>query len=106
MFRNVLQQLHKPLQRSVVGASFTKYATHWTMFAVLSLAGLIGLDNTITNGALLSLPGQLGAEGSTLQWIDRAKGIAGWTGAASEAIGFGPLAGGLLFVVSIGRRSF
>ena len=58
------------------------------------------------NGALLSLPGQLGAEGSTLQWIDRAQGIAVWTGAASEAIGLDPLAGSLLFVVSLGGRSF
>ena len=65
MFRNALQNLHKPLQRSVVNASFTKYATYWTMLAVLSVVGLIiGLD-TIMNGALLSLPGQLGAEGST-----------------------------------------
>jgi hypothetical protein len=107
MFRNALQHLRKQLRRSVVRASFTKYATQWTMLAGLSIVGLIiGLDNTLMNGALLSLPGQLGAEGSTLQWIDRAKGIAVWTGAASEAIGVGPLAGGLLFVVSIGRRSF
>jgi hypothetical protein len=107
MFRNALQHLHKPLQGSVLSASFTKYAPHWTMLGVLSLAGLIiGLDNTIMNGALLSLPGQLGSEGSTLQWLDRAKAIAIWTGAASETIGLGPLAGGLLFVVSIGRRSF
>jgi hypothetical protein len=107
MFRNALQHLHKPLQRSVVGRSFTKYATHWTAFAVLSFAGLmLGLDSTLTNGALLSFPGQLGAEGSTLEWMDRAKRIAVWTGGASEAIGVGPLAGGLLFVVSIGRRSF
>ena len=107
MFRNALQLLHKQLQGSVVSASFTKYATCWTMLAVVSFAGLIiGLDHTIMNGALLSLPGQLGSGGSTLQWIDRAKGIAVWTGAASEAIGLGPLAGGLLVVVSIGRRSF
>jgi hypothetical protein len=107
MFRNALQHLHKPLQRSVASASFTKYATYWTMLAVLSFAGLIiGLDNTIMDGALLSLPGQLDAEGSTLQWIDRAKGVASWTAAASEAMGVGPLAGGLLFVVSIGRLSF
>ena len=45
MFRNALQNLHKPLQRSVVHASFTKYATYWTILAVLSFAGLIiGLD--------------------------------------------------------------
>jgi hypothetical protein len=106
MFRNALQHLHKPLQSSVVSASFTKHATLWTALAVLSIAGLIiGLDNTILNDALLSLPGQLSAEDSTLQWIDRAKGIAVWTGAASQAIGLGPLAGGLLFVVSIGRLS-
>ena len=93
MFRNALQHLAKPLKGSVL-----------TTLAVLSLAGLlIGLDNTILNGALLSLPGQLGAEGSTLQWIDRAKGITVWTGAAAQAIGLGPLAGSLLFVVSIGR---
>ena len=107
MFRNALQHLHKPLQDSVVSASFTKHATLWTALAVLFLAGLIiGLDNTITNGALLSLPGQLGAEDSTLQWIDRAKGIADLTGAASQAIGLGQLASGLLLVVSIGRWSF
>ena len=106
MFRNALQHLHKPLGDSVGSASFTKYATQWTMLAVLAFAALIiGLDNTILNGALLSLPGQLGAEGSTLQWIDRAKGIAVWTGAASRAIGLGPFAGSLLFVVWI-RRSF
>ena len=81
MFRNALQHLHKPLHGSVVSASFTKYATYWTVLAVLSFAGLIiGLDNTIMDGALLSLPGQLGAEDSSLQWIDRAKGIAVWTG--------------------------
>ena len=107
MFRNALQLLHKPLQAGVESASFTKYATYWTVLGVLSLAGLIiGLDNTLLNGALLSLPGQLGAEDSTLQWIDRVKGVAGWTAAASDAMGVGPLAGGLLFVVSIGRRSF
>jgi hypothetical protein len=106
MFRNALQHLHKPLRSSVAGASFTKHATLWTALAVLSLAGLIiGLDNTIMNGALLSLPGQLGAEDSTIQWIDRAKGIAASAAAASQAIGLGPLAGGLLFVVSIGRLS-
>ena len=106
MFRNALQHLHKPLKDSVVSASFTKYATQWTVLAVLSFAGLIiGLDSMIMDGALLSFPGQLGAEGSTLQWVDRVKGIAVWTGAASRAIGLGPLAGSLLFVVSI-RRSF
>ena len=106
MFRTALQNLHKPLRRSVVQASFTKYATYWTILAVLSFAGLIiGLD-TIVNGALLSLPGQLGAEGSTLQWLDRAQGIAVWTGAASEAIGHSPVAAGLLFVASLGGRSF
>ena len=106
MFRNALQHLHKPLQDSVVSASFTKYATQWTVLAVLSFAGLIiGLDEMLMNGALLSLPGQLGAEDSTLQWVARAKGIAVWTGAASRAIGVGPLAGSLLFVVWI-RRAF
>jgi hypothetical protein len=107
MFRNALQHLHKPLQGSAVSASFTKYATQWTVLGVLSFAGLIiGLDHTIMNGALLSLPGQLGAEDSTLQWLDRAKGIAVRTGAVSEAIGLGQLAGGLLSVLSIGRLSF
>ena len=82
-------------------------ASLWTTLAVLSFAALIiVLDNTLLNGALLSLPGQLGAEDATLQWFDRAKGIAGWTAAASKAMGVGPLAGGLLFVVSIGRRPF
>jgi len=91
MFRNALQHSRKPLEA----------------LAVLSFAALIiVLDNTLLNGALLSLPGQLGAEDSTIQWFDRAKGVAGWTAAASEAMGVGPLAGGLLFVVSIGRRSF
>jgi len=107
MFRNALQHFHKPLQGSVASASFKNPASHWTTLAVLSFAALIiVLDNTLLNGALLSLPGQLGAEDSTLQWVDRAKGVAGWTAAASEAMGVGPLAGGLLFVVSIGRRSF
>ena len=31
MFRNALQHLRKPLQDSVVSASFTKYATQWTV---------------------------------------------------------------------------
>jgi hypothetical protein len=107
MFRNAFQHLHKPLQATVVRASFTKHATLWTALAVLSLAGLIiGLDNTIMNDALLSLPGQLSAGDSTIQWIDRAKGVAGWTAAASEAIGIGQFAGGVLFVVSVGRRAF
>ena len=96
MFRNALQHSRKPLK-----------ASHWTTLAVLSFAALIiVLDNTLLNGALLSFPGQLGAEDSTLQWFDRAKEVAGWTAAASTAMGLGPLAGGLLFVVSIGRRSF
>ena len=91
MFRNALQHSRKPLEA----------------LAVLSFAALIiVLDNTLLNGALLSLPGQLGAEDSTIQWFDRAKGVAGWTAAASEAMGVGPLAGGLLFVVSLGRRAF
>jgi hypothetical protein len=107
MFRNALQHSRKPLEARAVSASFTKHASHWTTLAVLSFAALIiVLDNMLLNGALLSLPGQLGAEDSTLQWFDRAKGIAGWTAAASEAMGVGPLAGGLLFVVSIGRGSF
>jgi hypothetical protein len=106
MFRNALEHLHQPLQDSVVSAWFTKYATQWTVLAVFLFAGLlIGLDEMLLNGALLSLPGQLGAEDSTLQWIDRVKGIAVWTGAASRAIGVGPVAGSLLFVVWI-RRSF
>jgi hypothetical protein len=106
MFRNPLQHLHKPLQGSVVSASFTKYATPWTVLAVLSFAALIiGLDNTILNGAVLSFPGQLDAEGSTLQWIARAKAITGWSGTASQALGLAPLAsGGLLFVAWGGRR--
>jgi len=106
MFRNALEHLHQPLQDSVVSAWFTKYATQWTVLAVFLFAGLlIGLDEMLLNGALLSLPGQLGAEDSTLQWIDRVKGIAVWTGAASRAIGVGPVAGSLLFVVWI-RRAF
>ena len=96
MFRNALQHLHKPLESSV----FKNYATQWTMLAVLSFAALIiGLDNTILNGALLSFPGQLGAESSTLQWIARAKAIAVWSGTEAAGIGLGQLAG-LLFVVS------
>ena len=46
------------------------YARRWTTLGVLSLGLLIiGLDNTILNVALPSLQDQLGAEGSTLQWI-------------------------------------
>jgi hypothetical protein len=105
MFRNALQHSRKPLEAGVVSASFKNHASLWTTLAVLSFAALIiVLDNTLLNGALLSLPGQLGAEDSTLQWFDRAKDIAGWTAAVSEAMGVGPLAGGLLFVVSVGRR--
>ena len=92
MFRNALQLLHKPLQSSVESASFTKHAAHWTTLAVLSFAALIiVLDNTLLNGALLSLPCQLGAEDSMLQWFDRAKGVACWTAAASEAMGVSAL---------------
>ena len=106
MFRNALQHSRKPLEAGAVSASFTKHASLWTTLAVLSFAALVMvLDNMLLNGALLSLPGQLGAEDSTLQWFDRAKGVAGWTAAASKAMGVGPLAGGLLFVVSVGRRS-
>ena len=104
MFRNALQHSRKPLEASVVSTSLKNHSGLWTTLAVLSFAALIiVLDNTLLNGALLSLPGQLGAEDSTLQWFDRAKGVAGWTAAASEAMGVGPLAGGLLLVVSIGR---
>jgi hypothetical protein len=101
MFRSPLQLLHKPLEGSVASASFKKYATRWTMLAALSFAALIiGLDSTILNGALASFPGQLDAEGSTLQWIARAKAIAVWAGTTSEGMGLGPLAGGLLLVVT------
>lgn len=61
---------------------------------------LLRRDSTILNGALLSFPGQLNAEGSTLQWIARAKAIAVWAGTTSEGMGLGPLAGGLLLVVT------
>ena len=106
MLRNALPHHHKPLHDTVLRAFFAKHATHSTILAVLALAGLlIGLDSTIMNGALLSLPGQLGAERSTLQWIDRAKQIAVWTGATSQTIGLRPLAGSLLLVVWI-KRSF
>jgi hypothetical protein len=107
MFRNALQHLQKPLQGSVVSVSFKKHAPQWTLLTVLSFAALIiGLDNTILNGALLSFPGQLGAEGSSLQWIARAKAIAVWSGTASEGLGLGPLAGGgLLIAAWSGRRS-
>jgi len=106
MFRNALQPLRKQLRDSVVSASLRKYATQWTLLAVLLVAGLIiGLDELLVNGALLSLPGQLGCEDSTLQWIDRAKAIAVWTAAAPGAIGVGPLASSLLFVVWI-KRAF
>jgi hypothetical protein len=96
MFRNALQHLHKPLQGSV-----------WTVLALVSLAGLIiGLDNTIMNDALLSLPGQLRAEDSTLQWIDRAKGISARRGQPHRRSVSAHSRGGLLFVVSLGRWSF
>ena len=107
MFRNALQHLHKPVESSVVRAAFKSFAPHWTMLAVLSFAVLIiVLDSTILNGAVLSLPGQLDAEGSALQWIARAKGIAVWGAAASEGIGLSPLAGDLLIMVSSGIRTF
>ena len=100
MFRNALQHLHKPLKCS---DSFKNYGTQWTILAVLSVTALIiGLDNTILDGALLSFPGQLGAEGSGLQWIARAKAIAVWTGTEAAGIGLDQLAG-LLLVVSTGR---
>ena len=48
----------------------TVYARRWKTLGILSLGLLIiGLDNTILNVALPSLQDQLGAEGSTLQWI-------------------------------------
>ncbi len=104
MFRTALQHLHQPLQGNVVGASFKKHTTQWTMLAVLSFAALIiGLDATILNGALLSFPGQLGTEGSTLQWITRAKAV--WSGTTSQALSVGPLAsGGLLVIAWSGKR--
>jgi hypothetical protein len=107
MFRNALQLLHKPLHGSVVGAFFKKNATPLTVLAVLSFAALIiGLDNTILKGALLSFPGQLDAEGSTLQWIARAKAMTGWSGTASQALGLAPLASGSLLFVAWGGRRF
>jgi hypothetical protein len=106
MLRKALPHHHQPLPDSLARAFFAKHATHSMILAVLALAGLlIGLDSTIMNGALLSLPGQLGTERSTLQWIDRAKEITGWTSATSQTIGLRPLAGSLLLVVWI-RRSF
>jgi hypothetical protein len=105
MFRNALQHLRKPLQSSALSAAFKNHATQWTILSGLSLAALIiGLDSTILDGALLSLPGQLDAEGSTFRWIARAKAIAVWSGAASEGIGLGPLASDLL--ISVSKRSF
>jgi hypothetical protein len=107
MFRNALQLLHKPLQGRVPSAFFKKHATPLTILAVLSFAALIiGLDNTILNGALLSFPGQLDAEGSTLQWIARAKAITGWSGTASQALGLAPLASGGLLIMAWGGRRF
>ncbi len=107
MFRNALQHLHKPLQRSVTSAPFKNHASLWTTLAVLSFAALIiGLDNTILDGALLSFPGQLDAKGSTLQWIARAKAITGWSGTASQALGLAPLASGSLLFVAWGGKRF
>jgi EmrB/QacA subfamily drug resistance transporter len=57
-------------ESTVVPIPTAVYARRWKTLAVLSLSLLIiGLDNTILNVALPSLQDQLGAEGSSLQWI-------------------------------------
>jgi EmrB/QacA subfamily drug resistance transporter len=46
------------------------YQNRWKILAVLSLSlVIIGLDNTVMNVALPSIQEELGASGSTLQWI-------------------------------------
>jgi uncharacterized membrane protein YhaH (DUF805 family) len=106
MFRNLLHRLPKSPARDVMFASFNGYARRWwTTLAFLALVlVIIGLDNMILDDVLPSLPDQLGAEDSTLRWIERAKAIAVWSQTAAMGIGIGPLAGGLLLVVSIGTR--
>ncbi len=86
MFGHPLQPLHEPRECRVVFASYRRHA-QWTTLAVLSLVlVLVGLDSLILNGAL-PLPDQLGAEGSTLRWIERAEAIATWAWAATVEIG-------------------
>ena len=75
----------------------------WTGLAVLS-AGLlfVGLDTTILNA--LPLPDQLGAEGSTLRWIERAEAIASWSWTATVEIGL--LGSELLTMIPLSIPSF
>jgi len=48
----------------------TVHQNRWKILAVLSLSlVIIGLDNTVMNVALPSIQSDLGASGSTLQWI-------------------------------------
>src|SRR5262245_4738950 len=50
--------------------SSTTHRNRWKILAVLSLSlVIIGLDNTVMNVALPSIQAELGASGSTLQWI-------------------------------------
>ena len=69
----------------------------WTALAALSLVVLfVGLHSMSLN-VMLPLPDQLGAQGSALQWIDRAEAIATWSWTATVEIGL--VAGHLLTLI-------
>jgi hypothetical protein len=86
MFGQRLNRLQEPRKRRVASASHRRYV-QWTALTVISLLVLfVGLDNMSLN-VMSPLSDQLGAEGSTLRWIDRAEAIAAWTWTATMEIG-------------------
>ena len=102
MSGHLLNRLHEPRETRVLVASSRRYV-RWTAVAGLSLVLLIvGLDTTIMNVAL-PLPDQLGAEGSTLRWIDRAEAIATWSWTATMEIGL--VGGDLLRMIPLSMPS-
>jgi hypothetical protein len=104
MFRKPLSRLHESPVSDVVLASVSAVARRWPTLAFLSFALLIiGLDSTVMDYLLPSLPGQPDADGSALRWIERAKAVGDWSRTAAAGAGLGPVAGGVLLVVSTGR---
>ena len=102
MVAQLLNRLPAPRKSRVVDGSSRRHLA-WTGLAVLS-AGLlfVGLDTTILNA--LPLPDQLGAEGSTLRWIERAEAIASWSWTATVEIGL--LGSELLTMIPLSIPSF
>jgi hypothetical protein len=102
MFDRLLNRLPAPRESRVVSASSRRLMA-WTGLAVLSLVLLfVGLDHTILNA--LPLPDQLGAEDSTLRWIERAEAIATWSWTAALEIGL--VGSDLLAMLPVSMPSF